>query len=234
MKKCNISKRVLAVILALAMMIPGVYFGTPNQNEVKAAASSSSDMLEIKAQVAVDQADAIRFIASVDSLDYSKVGFEVITPSKTITWETRTVYERIVSCVTNDEYEFSPKLVDTTSEYFVTAMLKAEAGVDYKVRAFVCEKGSGEKLYGASRTISLSDANDNVINMCEIKFYSDDFTVTRDYYKKILNRQTILAGHVSPKIVIHSTLITTFGLTQNEYSSAFSGVILLDDLFKDE
>ena len=76
--------------------------------------------------------------------------------------------------------------------------------------------------------------NDNVINMCENKFFSDDFTVTKDYYKKILNRQTILAGHVSSKFVIHSTLITTFGLTQNEYSSVFLNVILLDDLFKDE
>ena len=75
--------------------------------------------------------------------------------------------------------------------------------------------------------------NDNVINMCEIKFYSDDFTVTKDYYKKLLARQTILADYVSPKFVIYSTLITTFGLAQNEYSSVFSNVVLLDDLFKD-
>lgn len=58
--------------------------------------------------------------------------------------------------------------------------------------------------------------------------------LTKEYYKKILNRQTILASRVSPKVVIHSTLITTFGLTKNEYSSAFPNVILLDDLFKDE
>ena len=76
--------------------------------------------------------------------------------------------------------------------------------------------------------------NDNVINMCEIKYYSGEFKVTKDYYVKILKRQAILAENVSPKIAIHSTLITTFGVTQTEPSAAFSNVIVLDDLFKEE
>ena len=80
----------------------------------------------------------------------------------------------------------------------------------------------------------LISRNDNVINMCEIKYYSGEFKVNKDYYVKILKRQTILAETVSPKIAVHSTLITTFGLTQNEYSGAFSNVIVLDDLFKEE
>ena len=36
---------------------------------------------------------------------------------------------------------------------------------------------------------------------------------------------------VSPKMSVHSTLITVFGLKRNEYSSAFTNVITLDDLF---
>ncbi len=35
----------------------------------------------------------------------------------------------------------------------------------------------------------------------------------------------------SPKTTIYSTLITTFGLKQNEYRDAFISVITLDDLF---
>ncbi|MCI5501962.1 MAG: ATP-binding protein [Lachnospiraceae bacterium] len=76
--------------------------------------------------------------------------------------------------------------------------------------------------------------NDNVINMCEIKYYSGEFTVNKEYYKTILKRQALLAENVSPKAAIHSTLITTFGLTHNEYSGAFTNVIVLDDLFKEE
>lgn len=70
--------------------------------------------------------------------------------------------------------------------------------------------------------------------MCEIKYYSGEFKVNKDYYMKILKRQSLLAENISPKMVIHSTLITTFGVTQNEYSGAFSNVLVLDDLFIDE
>ena len=70
--------------------------------------------------------------------------------------------------------------------------------------------------------------------MCEIKYYSSEFLVNKDYYQLLLKRQTILSESVSPKMVIHSTLITTFGLSHNEYSGAFTNVIVLDDLFKAE
>ncbi len=44
----------------------------------------------------------------------------------------------------------------------------------------------------------------------------------------------ILAENVSPKVAIHSTLITTFSLMQNEYSGAVTNAIVLDDLFKED
>ena len=68
--------------------------------------------------------------------------------------------------------------------------------------------------------------------MCEIKFYSGPFKVSKAYYSKILERQTVLSEMVSPKIAIHSTLITTFGLHKSEYSSAFVDTIVMDDLFR--
>ena len=77
----------------------------------------------------------------------------------------------------------------------------------------------------------LIQRNDNVINMCEIKFTSDDFTVDKNYYRVLLSRPNQIRKHVSPKISILSTLITTFGLKQNEYSSAFTNVVTMDDLF---
>ena len=72
---------------------------------------------------------------------------------------------------------------------------------------------------------------DNVVNMCEIKYYGDDFTVTKEYYRLLLRRQELLAEAVSRKQGIQQTLITTFGLINNEYSGVFSNVICLDDLF---
>lgn len=77
----------------------------------------------------------------------------------------------------------------------------------------------------------LINRKDNVINMCELKYYGGDFTVDKDYYKILLRRTEILAKEVSPKTVVRSTLITTFGLTKNAYSNVFTNVITLDDLF---
>jgi hypothetical protein len=77
----------------------------------------------------------------------------------------------------------------------------------------------------------LISRRDNVMNMCEIKYYSDDFVVNKDYYRKLLHRQEILSAEIPKKTSIHNTLITTFGLNYNEYSGIFSNVITLDDLF---
>ena len=77
----------------------------------------------------------------------------------------------------------------------------------------------------------LIQRNDNVINMCEIKFTSDNFAVDKNYYRILLSRPEGIRKMVSPKYAIHNTLITTFGLKQNEYSGVFTNVVTLDDLF---
>lgn len=73
--------------------------------------------------------------------------------------------------------------------------------------------------------------NDNIVNMCEIKFYNTEFSVSKEYYQKLLYRQEILLQKVSKKYVVHNTLITTFGLVKNEYSDIFHNAIFLDSLF---
>jgi hypothetical protein len=42
----------------------------------------------------------------------------------------------------------------------------------------------------------------------------------------------MLLEEISPKQAVYSTLITTYGLKQNEYAGAFLKVITLDDLFE--
>lgn len=74
--------------------------------------------------------------------------------------------------------------------------------------------------------------NDNVVNMCELKYYGEEFNVNKDYYRKLIRRQELLMKEVSRKTVVRSTLITTYGLKRNEYSGVFTNVITLEDLFK--
>ena len=77
----------------------------------------------------------------------------------------------------------------------------------------------------------LISRNDNVVNMCEIKYYSDEFVVDKNYYHTLLHRAELLSKEIPQKYSIYNTLITTFGLHYNEYSGIFTNVITLDDLF---
>lgn len=75
-------------------------------------------------------------------------------------------------------------------------------------------------------------SKDNVINLCEMKFDSDLFKVDKETYLKINHRANAIMERVSKKTSIRNTLVTTYGVYKNEYSSIFTNVITLDDLFR--
>ena len=77
------------------------------------------------------------------------------------------------------------------------------------------------------------ERKDNIVNMCEIKFYGDEFAVDKEHDLLLRRRTALLSAEIGRKQAVSSTLITTFGLKQNEYRWAFSNVITLDDLFRD-
>ena len=68
--------------------------------------------------------------------------------------------------------------------------------------------------------------------MCEMKFYSDDYKVNKEYYRTLLHRHELLSEEIPRTMAVQSTLITTFGLAYNEYSGAFDQVISLEELFR--
>lgn len=119
-----------------------------------------------KVQIATN--GAIRFISSVDSLDYSQVGFKVNGEEYPV--EDNVVYERIDSTMLDTEgkqieYEYSPKIVGTKAEYFFTAKLAANTtDKDYKVQAY-WKTVDGTKVYGQERTVCVNDNASNIINM---------------------------------------------------------------------
>ena len=74
---------------------------------------------------------------------------------------------------------------------------------------------------------------DNVVNLCEMKFCSQEFSVDKEYDRKMSFRESLLSNHLSRKSVIHNTLVTTYGLKYNEYGGIFQQVVVMDDLFKE-
>lgn len=90
----------------------------------------------------------------------------------------------------------------------------------------------GENDTEGTQIDMLIDRKDNVVNMCEMKFYNEEFTVTKNYHTKLVHRQNILTSKLPRRKVVHSTLVTTYGLVYNEYCNDFQQVITLDDLFQ--
>lgn len=72
---------------------------------------------------------------------------------------------------------------------------------------------------------------DNIVNLCEIKFYNEPFTVTKEYQLKLVHRQNLLAAELPKRTAIHQVLISTYGVVKNEYSNIFQSVIDIDALF---
>ena len=76
------------------------------------------------------------------------------------------------------------------------------------------------------------DRNDNVINICEIKFSRKEFVITKDYDKDLRNKVWTFVEKTRTKKSVHITMLTTYGLTHNEYWNNIQSEVLLDDLFE--
>lgn len=77
------------------------------------------------------------------------------------------------------------------------------------------------------------ERSDNFVNLCEIKFYSNDFTVTKEYDRIMRNKKEALQSVISKKKSVHNVLITTYGITENAYRWQFENVITLEDLMEE-
>lgn len=79
----------------------------------------------------------------------------------------------------------------------------------------------------------LIDREDGVINLCEMKYYAVKFAITKKDNDSFQNKIEAFSQSIQTKKAIHLTLITSYGLTQNEYSYAIQNSLTADDLFSD-
>lgn len=191
-------KKILSVLLALTMVVTGIYVTQPMANEAWAAdAQQISDeitpdaadegMLDIKMQTSevydFNGKDAVdlRVVSSVNGLGYSYVGFNLwygtdITINKdtgavslsakpTATYKTKSVAERINA----EEYKYSPKVVDTSSEYFVTATIEGilvdNFNKNFYIEAYcvpLAGADSTDPIHGTGKLFNIGQAKETI------------------------------------------------------------------------
>ena len=80
----------------------------------------------------------------------------------------------------------------------------------------------------------LIDRSDNVMQLCEMKFYNAVFTIDKSYYLNLKNKIAALQQHTKTRKNIFVTLITSYGIKENEYSKELVHSLLgMDVLFVD-
>jgi hypothetical protein len=77
----------------------------------------------------------------------------------------------------------------------------------------------------------LIDRDDRVINVCEMKFATDDYVITRNYDRELRHKLTLFSEETKTRKSLHLTLVTTYGLKQNEYSGKVQRIITMNELF---
>ncbi|MDR2204744.1 MAG: ATP-binding protein [Flavobacteriaceae bacterium] len=75
------------------------------------------------------------------------------------------------------------------------------------------------------------DRNDNVINLCEMKFSTKEFIITKNYDDNLRNKRGVFIEETNTKKSVHITMTTTYGVKHNAYRNNIQSEVLLDDLF---
>ena len=90
----------------------------------------------------------------------------------------------------------------------------------------------GDDDHDGTQIDLIINRKDNVVNMCEMKFCGEEFSVSKAYDRTLAHRQIVLAENLNRRTVVQPVLVTTYGLIYNEYSGNFVHTVVMDDLFR--
>ena len=93
---------------------------------------------------------------------------------------------------------------------------------------------SGWRSKGAENGAQIDfiiDRNDNIINLCEMKYSMNEFVITKTYDENLRNKRCVFIEETKTKKTVHITMISTYGIKHNEYWNNIQSEVVLDDLF---
>ena len=93
----------------------------------------------------------------------------------------------------------------------------------YSWRSNLIEKGAQIDI--------IIDRADNTINLCEVKYSENLYSLDKEEYMKIQNRISVFKEATNTRSNIIPTMITTFGMKEGTYSDQIIAKIDMEDLF---
>lgn len=89
----------------------------------------------------------------------------------------------------------------------------------------------GEKNDKGAQIDLLIDRDDNIINVCEMKWASDEFVIQKKDDADLRNKVSSLERETGTKKAVHVTMVTTYGVKHNIYYDEIQSEVVLDQLF---
>lgn len=77
----------------------------------------------------------------------------------------------------------------------------------------------------------LIDRNDGVINLCEIKFSQGKYEIKKKYAEELRQKLAVFQSKTETRKSVFTVMITTEGLTNNEYAGDIQNEVVVNDLF---
>jgi len=78
----------------------------------------------------------------------------------------------------------------------------------------------------------LLDRNDGIVNVCEMKWSAEPFSLDKDELARLVHRVEAFRQASKTRKSLHLTLVTAAGLKHNEYYGRIQSEVTLDDLFR--
>ena len=131
-----------------------------------------------------------------------------------------------IFCSANGSGDFVP-----SKKLSISEQIKQALGIG-AVQAEISPWRSKEFDKKKAQIDMLIDRDDRVVNVCEMKFSTNDYTIDKDYDAELRRKLDVFVEETKCRKAIHTTIVTTYGLTHNEYSGRIQNVLTMDDLFE--
>ena len=112
-----------------------------------------------------------------------------------------------------------------------TQQIKAALGIAGVLSNVYSWRKEADETSDGAQIDLLIDRNDQVINLCEMKYSLSEYTIDAEYEQKLRNKKSVFIDTTSTRKAVHLTMVTTFGIKANAHSGIVQNEITLEDLF---
>ena len=104
------------------------------------------------------------------------------------------------------------------------------SGLQTSVNSWSCKRNDDLGIHGSQIDL-LIVRKDQVIDICEMKFSTGEYVLTRSAEENLRDKVRDFQIVTGSRSALHPVLVTTYGLKRNSYSDAFQAVVTAEDLF---